>query len=71
MKWKKNPTASGRSPGTAYSMADGGGSYAISEVFETLRDGDVVLWDCVTTWLTNAFTKAMTRGHPVYNSLVV
>lgn len=38
--------------------------YAISEVFETLKEGDVVLWDCVTTWLTNAFYEGYDRGTP-------
>jgi len=38
--------------------------YAISEVFETLQDGDVVLWDCVTTWLTNAFYEGYDKGTP-------
>ncbi|WP_342545087.1 bifunctional adenosylcobinamide kinase/adenosylcobinamide-phosphate guanylyltransferase [Lysinibacillus sp. FSL W7-1291] len=38
--------------------------YAIAEVFETLQDGDVVLWDCVTTWLTNAFYEGYDSGTP-------
>lgn len=38
--------------------------YVISEVFETLQDGDVVLWDCVTTWLTNAFYEGYDKGTP-------
>lgn len=38
--------------------------YDIAPVFETLKDGDVVLWDCVTTWLTNAFYEGYDRGAP-------
>ncbi|WP_155590861.1 bifunctional adenosylcobinamide kinase/adenosylcobinamide-phosphate guanylyltransferase [Lysinibacillus cavernae] len=41
--------------------------YAIAEVLETLRDGDVVLWDCVTTWLTNAFYEGYDSGTPCLN----
>ncbi|ODV56025.1 MULTISPECIES: bifunctional adenosylcobinamide kinase/adenosylcobinamide-phosphate guanylyltransferase [Lysinibacillus] len=38
--------------------------YDVPPVFETLKDGDVVLWDCVTTWLTNAFYEGYDRGAP-------
>ncbi|QIC49515.1 cobinamide kinase [Lysinibacillus sphaericus] len=38
--------------------------YNIAPVFETLKDGDVVLWDCVTTWLTNAFYEGYESGAP-------
>jgi len=38
--------------------------YAIASVFETLEDGDVVLWVCVTTWLTNAFYEGYDSGTP-------
>ncbi|MEK5332588.1 MULTISPECIES: bifunctional adenosylcobinamide kinase/adenosylcobinamide-phosphate guanylyltransferase [unclassified Lysinibacillus] len=38
--------------------------YEIQNVFNNLVDGDVVLWDCVTTWLTNAFYEGFDRGTP-------
>lgn len=31
----------------------------IGAIMSTLRDGDVVLWDCVTTWLTNMMYMPM------------
>ena len=31
----------------------------IGAVMSTLREGDVVLWDCVTTWLTNMMYMPM------------
>ncbi|QDQ02695.1 cobinamide kinase [Lysinibacillus fusiformis] len=36
--------------------------YQIEEAFDRLCDGDVVLWDCVTTWLTNAFYEGFDSG---------
>ncbi len=38
--------------------------YQIQNVFDNLVEGDVVLWDCVTTWLTNAFYEGVDRGTP-------
>lgn len=38
--------------------------YKMGDSLESLRDGDVVLWDCVTTWLTNAFYEGFDKGKP-------
>ncbi|WP_107925898.1 bifunctional adenosylcobinamide kinase/adenosylcobinamide-phosphate guanylyltransferase [Lysinibacillus parviboronicapiens] len=38
--------------------------YQIELAFNGLSDGDVVLWDCVTTWLTNAFYEGFESGTP-------
>ncbi|MFJ7666328.1 bifunctional adenosylcobinamide kinase/adenosylcobinamide-phosphate guanylyltransferase [Lysinibacillus sp. NPDC097195] len=38
--------------------------YQIQHAFEKVEDGDVVLWDCVTTWLTNAFYEGFDSGTP-------
>ena len=38
--------------------------YKMVDSFQSLRDGDVVLWDCVTTWLTNAFYEGFDKGTP-------
>ncbi|WP_374966990.1 bifunctional adenosylcobinamide kinase/adenosylcobinamide-phosphate guanylyltransferase [Lysinibacillus sp. RS5] len=38
--------------------------YEIVETLNNLIDGDVVLWDCVTTWLTNAFYEGFETGTP-------
>lgn len=38
--------------------------YDMSDFLATLQDGDVVLWDCVTTWLTNAFYEGYDSGTP-------
>lgn len=38
--------------------------YRIDEAFKKVEDGDVVLWDCVTTWLTNAFYEGFDKGTP-------
>ncbi|MGN4127911.1 bifunctional adenosylcobinamide kinase/adenosylcobinamide-phosphate guanylyltransferase [Lysinibacillus sphaericus] len=38
--------------------------YHIELAFNELCDGDVVLWDCVTTWLTNAFYEGFDTGTP-------
>lgn len=45
--------------------------YDIANTLHKLADGDVVLWDCVTTWLTNAFTRVLTRELRVWNNLAV
>ncbi|MEG0449293.1 MAG: bifunctional adenosylcobinamide kinase/adenosylcobinamide-phosphate guanylyltransferase [Lysinibacillus sp.] len=29
-----------------------------------IKAGDIVLWDCVTTWLTNAFYEGFEQGNP-------
>ncbi|MGE7693841.1 bifunctional adenosylcobinamide kinase/adenosylcobinamide-phosphate guanylyltransferase [Lysinibacillus sp. NPDC094177] len=38
--------------------------YDIADTLHKLTDGDVVLWDCVTTWLTNAFYEGFDKGTP-------
>ncbi|MFJ7737337.1 bifunctional adenosylcobinamide kinase/adenosylcobinamide-phosphate guanylyltransferase [Lysinibacillus sp. NPDC097287] len=38
--------------------------YDVSIAFSQLVAGDVVLWDCVTTWLTNAFYEGFDTGTP-------
>ncbi|POZ56123.1 Bifunctional adenosylcobalamin biosynthesis protein CobP [Lysinibacillus sphaericus] len=38
--------------------------YQIQDAFHTLVEGDIVLWDCVTTWLTNAFYEGFDSGTP-------
>ena len=38
--------------------------YEIADTLSNLIDGDVVLWDCVTTWLTNAFYEGFETGTP-------
>jgi len=38
--------------------------YDIADTLHQLTDGDVVLWDCVTTWLTNAFYEGFDMGTP-------
>ena len=38
--------------------------YDIANTLHKLTDGDVVLWDCVTTWLTNAFYEGFDSGTP-------
>lgn len=38
--------------------------YEIEDTLNNLIDGDVVLWDCVTTWLTNAFYEGFDTGTP-------
>ncbi|MEX3747118.1 bifunctional adenosylcobinamide kinase/adenosylcobinamide-phosphate guanylyltransferase [Lysinibacillus xylanilyticus] len=38
--------------------------YEIADTLNNLIDGDVVLWDCVTTWLTNAFYEGFDTGTP-------
>lgn len=38
--------------------------YQIDEAFSKLVAGDIVLWDCVTTWLTNAFYEGFDTGKP-------
>ncbi|MCL1699506.1 bifunctional adenosylcobinamide kinase/adenosylcobinamide-phosphate guanylyltransferase [Lysinibacillus sp. Bpr_S20] len=38
--------------------------YDIANTLYNLSDGDVVLWDCVTTWLSNAFYEGFDRGTP-------
>ena len=38
--------------------------YKMVDSLQSLRDGDVVLWDCVTTWLTNAFYEGFDKGKP-------
>ncbi|KOP80833.1 cobinamide kinase [Lysinibacillus sp. FJAT-14745] len=38
--------------------------YDIADTLRKLNDGDVVLWDCVTTWLTNAFYEGFDTGTP-------
>ncbi|MEB2301196.1 bifunctional adenosylcobinamide kinase/adenosylcobinamide-phosphate guanylyltransferase [Lysinibacillus xylanilyticus] len=38
--------------------------YDIADTLHKLTDGDVVLWDCVTTWLTNAFYEGFDAGTP-------
>lgn len=37
--------------------------YQITNAFEEIVEGDIVLWDCVTTWLTNAFYEGFDTGH--------
>jgi len=41
--------------------------YDIADTLHKLTDGDVVLWDCVTTWLTNAFYEGFDTGSPCVN----
>lgn len=36
--------------------------YDIERAFATLQQGDIVLWDCVTTWLTNCFYEGYESG---------
>ncbi|OEC00792.1 cobinamide kinase [Lysinibacillus sphaericus] len=38
--------------------------YQIQDAFHMLVEGDIVLWDCVTTWLTNAFYEGFDSGTP-------
>lgn len=38
--------------------------YKMADSLQSLRDGDVVLWDCATTWLTNAFYEGFDKGTP-------
>lgn len=38
--------------------------YDVNVTFGQLDEGDVVLWDCVTTWLTNAFYDGYDTGTP-------
>lgn len=38
--------------------------YDVNAAFSQLVAGDVVLWDCVTTWLTNAFYEGYDTGTP-------
>lgn len=38
--------------------------YHIEIALNELDDGDIVLWDCVTTWLTNAFYEGFETGMP-------
>ena len=38
--------------------------YDVNVTFSQLVAGDVVLWDCVTTWLTNAFYEGFDTGSP-------
>lgn len=38
--------------------------YEVNTAFNQLLAGDVVLWDCVTTWLTNAFYEGYDSGTP-------
>ena len=38
--------------------------YHVNVAFSELVAGDVVLWDCVTTWLTNAFYEGFDTGTP-------
>lgn len=38
--------------------------YAMADTLHKLTGGDVVLWDCVTTWLTNAFYEGFDAGTP-------
>lgn len=38
--------------------------YQITNAFNEIVEGDIVLWDCVTTWLTNAFYEGFDTGQP-------
>lgn len=38
--------------------------YDVNVAFGQLVAGDVVLWDCVTTWLTNVFYEGYDTGTP-------
>lgn len=38
--------------------------YQITEAFSEIVEGDIVLWDCVTTWLTNVFYEGFDTGQP-------
>ncbi|MFJ7954166.1 bifunctional adenosylcobinamide kinase/adenosylcobinamide-phosphate guanylyltransferase [Lysinibacillus sp. NPDC096418] len=38
--------------------------YRVDLAFSELAAGDVALWDCVTTWLTNAFYEGFDSGTP-------
>lgn len=38
--------------------------YRIEAALSKLGAGDIVLWDCVTTWLTNAFYEGFDTGTP-------
>jgi len=38
--------------------------YQIHDAFKKVKNGDVVLWDCMTTWLTNAFYEGFEEGTP-------
>lgn len=38
--------------------------YQITEAFGEIEKDDVVLWDCVTTWLTNVFYEGFDTGQP-------
>lgn len=38
--------------------------YRIEATLSKLGAGDIVLWDCVTTWLTNAFYEGFDTGTP-------
>lgn len=38
--------------------------YQITNAFDEIVEGDIVLWDCVTTWLTNAFYEGFDTGQP-------
>lgn len=38
--------------------------YNVNATFSNIVDGDVVLWDCVTTWLTNVFYEGFDTGKP-------
>ncbi len=38
--------------------------YAIADALAIYQADDIVLWDCVTTWLTNAFYEGFESGSP-------
>ncbi|KOY80544.1 bifunctional adenosylcobinamide kinase/adenosylcobinamide-phosphate guanylyltransferase [Lysinibacillus macroides] len=38
--------------------------YAIADALAIYQADDIVLWDCVTTWLTNAFYEGFESGTP-------
>ena len=38
--------------------------YQITEAFSEIEKDDIVLWDCVTTWLTNVFYEGFETGQP-------
>ena len=38
--------------------------YSIAEALQNLQLGDIVLWDCLTTWLTNCLYEGYDRGTP-------
>ena len=38
--------------------------YQITEAFSEIKENDIVLWDCVTTWLTNVFYEGFDTGQP-------